>query len=135
LVKVNKIQYENLKDYDIHNTNTGNRSELSKLKKNFPDQFKNQLTELCTQSSDVFRLETKPTLTNNFYKQTLRLKDDEPIYIKNYRSPHSHIEEIQKQVGKLISDKIVEPSVSDYNRPLLSVPKKSLPNSQEKKWR
>ena len=41
----------------------------------------------------------------------LRLKDDEPIYIKNYRSPHSHVEEIQKQVGKLINDKIVEPSV------------------------
>jgi len=33
LVKVNKIQYENLKDYDIHNTNPKNRSEqvLSKL--------------------------------------------------------------------------------------------------------
>jgi len=137
VVKVNKIQYENLKDYDIHNTDTGNRSEqiLSKLKKNFPDQFKNQLTELCTQYSDVFGLETEPISTNNFYKQTLRLKDDEPIYIKNYRSPHSHIEEIQKQVGKLISDKIVEPSVSEYNSPLLLVPKKSLPNSQEKKWR
>jgi len=62
LVKVNKIQYENLKDYDIHNTNTGNRSTqvLSKLNKNFSDQFKNQLTELCTQYSVVFGLETEP---------------------------------------------------------------------------
>ena len=61
--------------------------------------------------SDVFGLETEPIATNNFFKQTLRLKDDEHIYIKNYRSPHSHVEEIQKQVGKLINDKIVEPSV------------------------
>ena len=114
MVKVNKVKYENLSDYNIHNTNPKNRSEkvLSKLKKNFPEQFKKQLTELCTEYSDVFGLETEPISTNNFYKQTLRLKDDKPIYIKNYRSPHSHIEEIQKQVGKLITDKIVEPSVS-----------------------
>jgi len=137
LVKVNKIQFENLTDYDIHNSNLENRSEqvISKLRKNFPEQFKNQLTELCTRYSDVFGLETEPISTNNFYKQTLRLKDDEPIYIKNYRSPHSHVDEIQKQVGKLIEDKIVEPSVSEYNSPLLLVPKKSLPNSEEKKWR
>jgi len=34
LVKVNKIQYENLKDYDIHKTNPKNIREqvLSKLK-------------------------------------------------------------------------------------------------------
>jgi len=56
-------------------------------------------------------------------------------FIKNTRSPHSHIEEIPKQVGKLIYDKIVEPSVSEYNSPLLLVRKKSLPNSEQKKWR
>jgi len=72
----------------------------------------------------------------NQYQQTIFIsKDNEPIYIKNYRSPHSHIEEIQKQVGKLISDKIVEPSVSEYNSPLLLVSKKSLPNSGQRKWR
>jgi len=62
---------------------------------------------------DVFGLETESITTNNFYKQKLRLKDDEPIYIKNYRSPHSQVGEIQKQVGKLIKDNIVEPSVSE----------------------
>jgi len=65
----------------------------------------------------------------------LRLKDDEPVYVKNYRCPHSQIEEIQHQVGKLIEQNIVEPSVSPYNSPLLLVPKKSLPGSKEKKWR
>jgi len=63
------------------------------------------------------------------------LKDNEPIYIKNYRSPYSQVEEIQKQVGKLIKDNIVEPSVSEYNSPLLLVPKKTLPGSSEKIWR
>jgi len=53
----------------------------------------------------------------------------------SYRSPHSQKEEIQKQFQKLISDKIVDPSVSPYNSPLLLVTKKSLPNSEKKKWR
>jgi len=48
------------------------------------------------------------------------------VYINNYRSPHSLVNEIQKQVGKLITDGIVEPSVSEYNSPLLLVPKNHL---------
>jgi len=63
------------------------------------------------------------------------LKDDEPIYIKNYRSPHIQFEEIQKQVGKLDKDNIVEPSVSEYNSPPIFFPKKALQSSNEKKWR
>jgi len=55
------------------------------------------------------------------------MKDDEPVYIKNYRIPHSQKDEVEKQVDKLIKDKIVEPSVSEYNSSLLIVPKKSLP--------
>jgi len=57
------------------------------------------------------------------------------VVFKNYRNPHSQQDEIQKQVQKLINDEIVEPSVSPYNSPLLLVPKKSLPNSENKKWR
>ncbi|KAH8376522.1 hypothetical protein KR200_007314, partial [Drosophila serrata] len=90
---------------------------------------------LCTRYTDIFGLETESITTNNFYKQKLRVKDDAPVYIKNYRSPHSQVQEIQSQVQKLIDDKIVEPSTSAYNSPLLLVPKKSLPDSDKKKWR
>jgi len=47
----------------------------------------------------------------------------------NYRSPHSQVNEIRKQVGKLITDGIVETSVSEYNSLLLVVPKKQSPGS------
>jgi len=137
VVSTDNLTYEPLSNYDVVNTNPDNRkkSVLSQLSKNFPTQFKSQLSSLCTQYSDIFGLETESITTNNFYKQRLRLKDDEPVYIKNYRSPHSQVNEIQKQVGKLISDGIVEPSVSEYNSPLLLVPKKSSPGSNVKKWR
>jgi len=58
------------------------------------------------------------------------------VYIYDFfRSPQSQVEEIQKHVGKLIKDNIVEPSVSEYNRQLLLVPKKALKGLNEKKWR
>jgi len=79
-------------------------------------------------------LETESLSTNNFYKQKLRLKDEEPVYIKNYRSPHSQKNEIKAQVQKLIKDKSVAPSVSAYNSPLSLVPKKSIHGSDKKKW-
>ena len=63
------------------------------------------------------------------------MKDKQPVYIKNCRIPHSHKDEINKQVRKLIDDKIIEPSFSEYNSPILLVPTKSLPGSDEKRWR
>jgi len=137
VVSTNNLAHESLSNYEVVKTNLENREEsvLSQLSKNFPPQFKSQLSSLCTQYSDIFGLDTEPISTNNFYKQKLRLKDDEPVYIKNYRSPHSQVNEIQKQVGKLITDGIVEPSVSEYNSPLLLVPKKPSPGSEQKKWR
>jgi len=63
------------------------------------------------------------------------MKDGEPVYIKNYRIPHSQKDEVQKYVDKLIKDKTVEPSVFEYNSPLLIVPKISLPNCDAKRKR
>ena len=62
---------------------------------------------------------------NNFYKQRLRLKDNQPVYIKNYRIPHSLKEEMNKKVTKWINDDIVEPSTSEYNSPILLAPFRS----------
>lgn len=138
-IEESQISTEDINDYEIipnksyeHKRNT---KILEILRKNFPKQFENTLTNLCTKFSDVFGLESEVITTNNFYEQKLRVKDKQPVYIKNYRIPHTHKEEIERQVTKLISDGIVEPSHSEYNSPILLVPKKSLPSSKEKRWR
>lgn len=126
LVNMDTLKYEPLSNYNVVQANSENRNKtvLSKLKKNFPKLFKLQLETLCSKYTDIFALESELITVNNFYKQQLRLKDDEPVYTNNYRSPHSQVEEIQAQV---IKDKIVEPSISEYNSPLLLVPKKTKP--------
>lgn len=134
------IQTENMSDYElvtVDNTEKGNeRNEIiSRLSKKFPAFVEKSLTELCTEFKDIFALETDKISTNNFYKQKLKINDDNPVYIKNYRIPHSQKDEINRQVDKLKSDDIIEPSTSAYNSPLLLVPKKSLQGSSEKRWR
>lgn len=70
---------------------------------------------------------------NNFYEQKLRLRDNEPVYIKNYRLPHTQKQEINRQVQNLFENKLIEHSTSNFNSPLILVPKKSPTN--EKRWR
>lgn len=134
-----KIKTENIANYNIHylkNTQTKNQTEiLQKLSKNFPLFAKEKLTTLCTEFIDIFSLETDKITSNNFYKQKFKLKDNSPVYIKNYRIPHVHKEIIEKEVKKLQEDGIIEPSISEYNSPVLLVPKKPIPGSTEKRWR
>lgn len=137
-IKNLQINTESLNDYNIvqMGTNVNNKKEkLRKLAKNFPPFVSNELNTLCSEFIDIFGLETEKVSVNNFYKQKLKLNDDEPTYIKNYRIPHSHKEEVKKQVHKLLEDDIIEPSVSNYNSPILLVPKKPLPGTNEKRWR
>lgn len=133
-----QIKTESLNDYEIVKQSRDyrkDREKLDKLSKNFPKFVEDKLRDICSEFVDIFALESEKITTNNFYKQKLRLKDDEPVYMKNYRIPHSHKEEVNAQVDKLIKDDIVEPSVSEYNSPILLVPKKSLPGTTQKRWR
>lgn len=49
----------------------------------------------------------------------------EPVYVKNYRLPQSQKTEIKNQVQKLLDGDLIELSTSNYNSPLIIVPKKS----------
>jgi len=106
LQSLNKIhKVEPLDDYDIikSNKNVNKEEILEKLNKNFPHQFEEILNELCTKYTDIFGNESESISTNNFYKQKIRVKDVEPVYIKNYRIPHNQKGEVEKQVDKLDS--------------------------------
>lgn len=83
------------------------------------------ILEICKNFADIFHLNGEQLSVNNFYKEKLLTTDKQPTYIKNYRLPQSQLQEIKDQVKDLIKDKIVEPSVSSFNSPLLIVPKKS----------
>jgi len=84
LIRITNLKCEPISDYNVIQNTSSNREQsiIEELKKKFPIQFKQQLTELCGKFTDVFGLETESIATNNFYKQNLRLKEEELIYIK-----------------------------------------------------
>lgn len=116
--------------------NNQNRVEDIIEKINFdeiPNCTHDPLRQLITKFSDIFCLPDEKLTTNNFYEQKINLTDPSPVYIPNYKTIHSQKPVIEEQVKKMINDKIIEPSVSNYNSPILLVPKKSSDGS--KKWR
>lgn len=130
------IPLENFHIFTLGQTDKIDRNE--KLEKelnlsNTPEECKPQLVNLCRKYNDIFALKSDALSFNNFYEQRINLTDSSPVYIKNYRTPESQREETSKQIDKMLKDKIIEPSVSPYNSPILLVPKKS--TTCDPKWR
>lgn len=118
------------------NTSSGNRIKLleNELNLDIPqDDARLSIWTLCKEFCDIFHLKDDFLPANNFYKQSIDFNKEKPVYIKNYRLPHSQLAEIDKQVDNLLQQDIIEPCTSAYNSPLLLVPKKSANN--DKKWR
>lgn len=130
---------ENLSNYDIYEMNpltkntTRRKCLLKLIEKDVPEYAKEKLIDLCTEYEDIFAVDGDQLTINNFYTQKLRLKDPEPIYVKNYRLPKTQKTEINRQVNELLENNLIEQSISSYNSPLILVPKKT--NDNTKKWR
>lgn len=132
-----KLETANLDDFNIYNIEpetTDRRNNLLKqLNLDVPEHVKTDVLTLCSEFSEIFALKTDKITVNNFYKQKLKLLDNNPVYIKNYRTPKLQKDEINRQIGKMLDNAIIEPSTSEYNSPVLLVPKKSLDG--QKAWR
>lgn len=100
-IRNNDLQIEELSDYNVVDLNEikndKNRADtlLNILKQKTPEYCQENLLPLCEEFADVFAIDTDVMTVNNFYTQKLRIKDDTPVYIKNYRTPHALKEEIK----------------------------------------
>lgn len=130
------LHFEPLKNYNIYHIEPVSKNQkrvqllIETLSKNSSISNNGNLLELCTQYSDIFALKSDKMSINNFYEQSLRITDNEPVFIKNYRTPHSSKTEINKQVQNLLVNDLIEPAMSNYNSPIILVPKKG-----NTKWR
>lgn len=139
VIETNKLECSNINNYDIFMCNDSSKSDnktreeqlINILRQNTPKHAIKLLTPLCTEFSEIFHLNGDKPTVNNFYKQKLTLKDNETVYTRNYRLPQSQKVEIAKEVNKLYDDSLIEASKSNYNAPLILVPKKSVDGSKK----
>lgn len=137
-----KVKIDHLDAYNIFSINNSQNSypnvkraeELSNiLGDKIPKHIEQKLLPLCMEFSDIFHIAGDKPTVNNFYSQSLNVQNNQPVYVKNYRLPHTQKHEIKNQVQQLLSDELIEMSKSNYNSPLIVVPKKSTDGT--KKWR
>ena len=132
-----KFEIEPLKNYVFYNRTSRPKIQndpeiLKKLldtsKTDIDDykyKAKDELIKIFENYQNIFHMEGETLSSNNFYKQHLKVSDNIPVYIKNYRLPHAQCDEIHEKVQELFENDIIEDSNSAYNSPLLIVPKKS----------
>lgn len=136
-IDLSTLKFSNLLNYDVFTCHDvqHDRDEkvLELLGKNLPEMYKNTCLNLCKEYVDIFALKQEKLSTNNFYKQRIDLKNDVPVYKRNYRLPHAQKQIMNEKIEELLVNDVIEPSHSPWNSPLLLVPKKSEDGS--KKWR
>jgi predicted aspartyl protease len=108
-INVKTIQRENLKNLRLQHLN----EEEATLLKNLCEEFK-----------DIFHDEKIPLTFTNRIKHDIKTTDNTPIYTKTYRYPQVHRQEVEKQINKMLSEDIIQPSTSPWSSPVWVVPKK-----------
>lgn len=141
-IQTDKLKIDHINEVDIFTiTKNNDKNEVKEREKllektlehRIPAHAKAELLPLCKEFAKIFHLSGDKPTVNNFYRQKLLLRDNEPVYVKNYRLPQSQKTEVREQVKKLLADGLIELSTSNYNSPLIVVPKKS--TDGVKKWR
>lgn len=139
ILKLGAVKTESLENFKIYTIDEVKRTKqrtkllITELESHTPKQHRSKIIPLCREFNDIFAMEEDKLSVNNFYTQKFRVKDDTPVYVKNYRLPYSQREEVNQQVGKLLQNDLIEPSCAEYNSPILLVPKKGI--GKTKKWR
>lgn len=95
---------------------------------------KTKILKLTHEFKDIFHSEKEKLTFTHTVKHKLRLTDDTPVYVRNYRKPPHQQKEIDNQVNELLDNGIIQGSNSPWSCPVHIVPKK--PDASGKvKWR
>lgn len=92
-----------LKNLNLEGLNDEEIGELMKIFNDFPDQF---------------YLPGDKLGKTNILKHKIITSDEKPIYVKQYRYPPVHRDEIARQIDELMESNIIQFSTSPYNSPL-----------------
>lgn len=83
------------------------------------------LLSICNENSDLFYLEGDSISATTAVSHGIKTSEAvTPIYVKPYRLPQRHRQEITEQMEALEREGVITPSDSPWNAPLLVVPKK-----------
>ena len=98
---------------------------LQKVHLNVPVKYQEKYLEVILKNHECishhhFDLGRMQTLLHE-----ISLKTEEPIYVKQFRIPDAHHQEVEKHVTKWLKMGVVQPARSKFNSPIFAVAKKN----------
>jgi len=89
------------------------------------EEKKETLEQICEEFCDIFYLEDNVlTCTSTVSHEINTRTDSAPVNVCPYRLPEKHKKEVSRQIKKMLNEGIIRPSTSQWNAPILIVPKK-----------
>ena len=90
------------------------------------EAYRIPLCDTLNRYRDVITLKNEPIGTTNVLKHQIVLKNDATVQnIPPYRIPHKYKSELEAITKQMLQEDIIEPSMSDWNFPVIVVKKKS----------
>ncbi|CAK1593440.1 unnamed protein product [Parnassius mnemosyne] len=108
-LEIDKVLEDNLLKLRLNHTN---------------DEERDKIFRLCQEFKDIFYCDKLPLTFANEIKHKIRTKNEDPIYVRPYRQAPMQVDEINRQVDKLLKDNVIQESHSPWNAPVHLVPKK-----------
>ena len=84
-----------------------------------------ELLALCEQFPHIFSMNEYDLGRCNSYTHSVQMKDDEPVFVQQFRVPEAHRQKIVEHVNELLKLNVLTHSISKYSSPIFCVAKKS----------
>lgn len=141
-VEVENIKYMPLSEFDIVDDREltrldGGTNEIEGMidLSLCNNEERKSILAICKEFGNIFYMPGEVLGCTNNVKHRIQVGTGQaPINVKPYRLPQTHKLEVDKQIREMLKDRIIQPSDSPWNAPLLLVPKKAGPDGV-KKWR
>ena len=82
-----------------------------------------KLQTLITSYGEVFAVDPKKPRLNNIMKHSIDTQNSLPQFRKPYRIPRAYEDEVNRQLDEMLKNKIIRPSASPWNAPVILVKK------------
>lgn len=97
------------------------------------EEYKEISTLLKKHKNIIYKEDENLSFTHKI-KHRINTKHEDPIYVKSYRYPEVHREEVDRQIKEMLEQNIICHSKSPYSAPIWVVPKKQDASGLQK-WR
>ena len=97
---------------------------MENLKIEFEEKEKKSYVDLIMKNHDVFSFGKMDLGRASTLMHEITLKNEEPVYVKQFKIPEAHRTEVEKHVAEWLKLGIIQPTRSKFNSPLFVVGKK-----------